>query len=166
MSTSTPLKARVSVLGAPHVGKKTLVEGYMCKYFKGSTGPTEYVMHICTNKGPVELTMFCMRDIKDVPEEFILRCDGHIMMSDVTDENMHTLFKKRYIDLIDCIGVANRVPIINFFNKIDVTNRSTYIFDSSVPSFDISAKTTSGVNDALTCVLRRIFCEPNLLICM
>jgi len=161
------LKARISVIGSAQVGKKTLVEGHMCKYFKGQSAiSSEYVMRVCTNKGPVELTMFCINGAKDVSESLVKGCDGHIIMSDVTDENMHTLFKKRYIDLIDCLGLNNRTTIVNFFNKIDVTNQTTYIFDSSVPSFDISAKTTSGINDALTYVLRKMFEEPNLLICM
>lgn len=161
------LKARVSVIGAPQVGKKTFVEGYMCKYFKGlDAGSNEYVMNISTNKGLIELTMFCTNGAKDVSDSLVKGCNGHIIMSDVTDENMHTLFKKRYIELIDCLGLNNRVPIVNFFNKTDVTNRATYIFDSSVPSFDISSKTTSGINDALTYVLRRSLGEPNLLICM
>jgi len=159
-------KARVSVIGAAQVGKKTFVEGHMCKYFKGqsvATEPPEYVMHVSTNKGPIELTMFCINSVKDVS---VKGCDGHIIMSDVTDENMHTLFKKRYIELIDCLGLNNRTPIVNFFNKTDITNQPTYIFDSSVPSFDVSSKTTSGINEALTIFLRRVLDEPNLLICM
>jgi len=163
---SAQQKARISVIGAAQVGKKTFVEGYMCKYFKGqmvSTDPPEYVMQVSTNKGPIELTMFCINSVKDVS---VKGCDGHIIMSDVTDENMHTLFKKRYIELIDCLGLNNRTPIVNFFNKTDVTNQVTYIFDSSVPSFDISSKTTSGINEALTIFLRRVLDEPNLLICM
>ena len=169
MSMSTTLKARVSVIGAPQVGKKTLVEGHMCKYFKGTSTEFdlgEHTFSVYTNKGPVELTMFIAQNVKDVSKERVKACDGHIIVSDVTDENMHTLFKKRYIDLIDCLGVNTRATIINFFNKTDVTHVPTYIFDSSVPSFDISAKTTSGINDALTVVLRRVFNEPNLLICM
>ena len=166
---SIQLKARVSVIGAPRVGKKTLAEGYVCKYFKGvrTEGDLgEYTCSIYTNKGAVELTMFTARDVKNVPEELMRACGGHIIMSDVTDENMHTLFKKRYIDLIDCLGVNTRAVIVNFFNKTDVTHIPTYIFDSSVPSFDISAKTTSGINDAITDVLRRVLNEPNLLICV
>lgn len=164
---SAQQKARVSVIGAAQVGKTTFLEGHMCKYFKGqacvSSETPEYVMQVSTNKGPIELTMFEARDIKDVS---VKGCDGHIIMSDVTDENMHTLFKKRYIELIDCLGLNNRTPIVNFFNKTDVTNQPTYIFDSSVPSFDISSKTTSGINEALTIFLRRVLDEPNLLICM
>ena len=167
---SAQQKARVSVIGAAQVGKTTFLEGHMCKYFKGqacvSSETPEYVMHVSTNKGPIELTMFETRDIKDVPEELIKGCNGHIIMSDVTDENMHTLFKKRYIELIDCIGLKTRAPIVNFFNKTDITNQVTYIFDSSVPSFDISSKTTSGINEALTIFLRRVLDDPNLLICM
>jgi hypothetical protein len=167
MTTSPIFFARISVIGSAQVGKKTLVEGHMCKYFKGqSASSTEYVMRVCTNKGVVELTMFTAQNVKDVSKELIRGCDGHIIMSDVTDGNMHTLFKKRYIDLIDCLDSNKRATIVNFFNKTDVTNQTTYIFDSSVPSFDISAKTTSGINDALTYVLRKVFEEPNLLICM
>lgn len=167
MTTPPTFFARVSVIGSAQVGKRTFVEGHMCKYFKGSNekNPLEYVMRVCTNKGVIELTMFCINGTKDVPKALIRSCNGHIIMSDVTDENMHTLFKKRYIDLIDCLGVNTRSPIVNFFNKTDITNQPTYIFDSSVPSFDISAKTTSGINEALTYVLRKVFEEPNLLIC-
>jgi hypothetical protein len=169
MSSKTQLKACVSVIGAPQVGKKTLVEGHMRKYFKGELVEGDlgkHTFHIYTNKGLIELTMFIVQNVKDVPKERMKECDGHIIMSDVTDENMHTLFKKRYIDLIDCLGTNTRKTIVNFFNKTDVTYVPTYIFDSSVPSFDISAKTTSGINDALTSVLRRVFNEQNLLICM
>lgn len=169
MSSRTQLKVRISVIGAPQAGKKTLVEGHMCKYFKGELVEGdlgEHAFSIYTNKGLIELTMFIVQNVKDVPKERMKECDGHIIMSDVTDETMHTLFKKRYVDLIDCLGANTRKTIVNFFNKTDVTNIPTYIFDSSVPTFDISAKTTSGINDAITSVLRGVLNEPNLLICM
>ena len=159
----------IGVVGGTQVGKKSLVEDYICKYFNGrkiKSDPlaNEYIATIVTNVGPVKVLMTIINDVKSVTIELLKGVDCFIIVSDVSDSNMHTLFKTMCTELIHHLG--NTISIINCFNKTDITCVDTYIFDSSAPTFDISVKTTSGINDMLTYILRSVLKKERLLICM
>jgi len=158
----------VGIIGSPRVGKTSLVKDYICKYFNGrkieSDDHHKYVATITTNVGPVKVTMSIIKDIKSASIDLLKGIDCFIIVSDVSDSNMHELFTNQCTELTYCLG--NKILIINCFNKIDITKVDTYIFDSSVPTFDISVKTTSGINAMLTYILRCVLKMDRLLICM
>lgn len=164
---SEPLRASLCIVGGKQVGKRALVEDYICKYFNGHKTSDdgakldEYTATIMTNAGPISLEVTVMRDIKD---NTVKKYDTFIIVSDVTDHNMHTMYIKWHSDLTYCFGY--KVFIVNCFNKTDIHSVPTYVFESSAPAFDISAKTTSGINDMLTCILRTALNQERLLICM
>ena len=160
-------RLHVGIIGGAQVGKKSLAEDYMCKYFNGNkieNSCDEYTATIGTTTGPVKVHMSIIHDIKGSSTESLKDIDCFIIVSDVSDSNMHILFKTQCDDLTYCLG--NKILIINCFNKTDITWAGTYIFDSSAPTFDISVKTTSGINDMLTYILRRVLKMDRLLICM
>ncbi len=161
-------RLHVGIIGGAQVGKKSLVEDYMCKYFNGlkieNDNYHKYIATIGTTIGPVKATMSIIDDIKGTSIESLKDIDCFIIVSDVSDSNMHILFKTQCDELTYCLGV--NTLIINCFNKTDITVGDTYIFDSSVPTFDISVKTTSGINAMLTYMLRRVLQKGRLLICM
>ena len=183
---SERLHIRIGIVGGKQVGKRSLAEEYMCKYFNGYKSnesnetnesnesnesnekkpkevdaQDEYRSTIVTNVGPIMVEITVIRDIK---KNGVTDHDAFIIVSDVTDEKMHTMYTKWHNDLTYCLG--HRVLIINCFNKTDVSSVPTYIFESSAPAFDISTKTTSGIYDMLTYILRRVTKKENLLICM
>jgi GTPase SAR1 family protein len=168
---SEQLTIRIGVVGGEKVGKRSLVEDYICKYFNGrklgdskeeeTNDPDKYSATIVTNVGPIIVEITVIRDIK---KHGITPHDAFMIVSDVTDRDMHTIYVKWYTDLTYCLG--HRLFIVNCFNKTDISTVPTYIFESSAPAFDISAKTTSGINDTLTYILRNMTEKENLLICM
>lgn len=170
LNTNEQLKTRLVFVGAPKVGKRMLVENFICKYFNGrkvedKTG--EYVAKMITNVGAVELSISIMTNFDDVNASFELdkrENSCYIIVSDVSDKNMHVLFKKWYDDITQCLGEGCNLFMVNCFNKTDIHNIPTYIFDSSVPTFDVSARTTSGIDNMLTFILRRLLKRDDTLI--
>ena len=168
---SEQLTIQIGVVGGEKVGKRTLVEDYICKYFNGikmnelngskEESPDKYRATITTNTGTIIVEITVIRDIK---KQGVTPHDAFMIVSDVTDRNMHTIYVKWYTDLTYCLG--HRVFIVNCFNKTDISTVPTYIFESSAPAFDISAKTTSGIYDTLTYILKQTTKKENLLICM
>jgi GTPase SAR1 family protein len=157
------LRLRVGIVGGQQVGKRTLVEKYICEYFNGrKTEGGTYEATIVTNMGPVALTMTVIRDSSR--EALSIKNDVYIIVSDVSDKNMHKLYSKWHTDLTYLFG--HRTFIVNCFNKTDITVVPTYVFESSAPAFDVSAKTTSGINEMLTHILRTVFDKERLIICM
>jgi GTPase SAR1 family protein len=159
----------IGVVGGTQVGKKSLVENHICKYFNGRKITSdhlasEYIATIVTNIGPVKVNISIINDVKSVSTDSLKDIDCFIIVSDVSDSNMHKLFKTMCTELIHHLG--NNISIINCFNKTDITCVDTYIFDSSAPTFDISVKTTSGINDMLAYILRSVLKKERLLICM
>ena len=158
------IRVRIGIVGGKQVGKKSLVEEYICKYFNGTKESSEsdkYKASIVTNVGTISTELSVIRDVKNSD---LNGHDAFIIVSDVSDSNMHTIYIKWHSDLTYCLG--HRIFIINCFNKTDISNVPTYVFESSAPAFDISVKTTSGINNMLTFVLRKITKRDNLLIFM
>lgn len=153
----------IGIVGGVHVGKKALVEEYICKYFNGTKedGTERYMATIMTNVGRVSLKASIIRDVKS---HNLKGYDAFIIVSDVSDKKMHTTYIKWHSDLTYHLG--HRTLIINCFNKTDISSVPTYVFESPSPTFDISVKTTSGIDDMLTYILRRVTKKENLLICM
>ena len=157
------LQLRVGVVGGRQVGKRKLVEEYICKYFNGhKTEDGTYEATIVTNMGTVALTATIIRDSSR--EALSIKNDVYIIVSDVSDKNMHKLYSKWHTDLTYLFG--HRTFIVNCFNKTDITVVPTYVFESSAPAFDVSAKTTSGINEMLTHILRTVFDKERIVICM
>lgn len=170
MDTIMVQKVYIALVGDKDVGKTSLATDFICKYFNGNKLEEDatnerYISTIKTNMGTVEMNIITSNDFKQLETiESLKEIDCYIIMSDVSNENMRAFFKKWYTEIVYNNGYNSF--IINCFNKIDISDRPTYIFDSTLPTFDISVRTTSGIINMLNYVLRDILKKENLLICM
>ncbi len=152
---------KLAIVGDEGVGKKTLLNNcYKHLNFqereKGKgNGNTisenkEYLANLQTSSGIINLNIIIVNNIKETLENI----DCAIIMSDISDANMTLKFKELYEELTSKFGF--NLKIINCFNKIDIKDKDTYIFDTALPSFDISAKNNIGTIEMLMFALKII----------
>ena len=146
---------KLAIVGNAGVGKKTLLNNCYKQFnFQEKakddkfSGNTEYLAILETNIGKVFLKIIIFNEICNIPADI----DCIIIMSDATDPNMAVKFKELYERITRIFGY--NLKIINCFNKTDVKDIDTYIFDTALPSFDISAKNNKGANNMLIFALK------------
>jgi GTPase SAR1 family protein len=153
------LSVKIALVGNEGVGKSTLLNSSICNLFaKGCVkrqSNTNYLGIANTNVGEIELEIIVISEISllsELNKNEQKTIDCAIIMSDISDANIATSFKKWYDEITLYLG--NNVKIINCFNKIDIKDKDTYIFDTALPSFDISARHDTGVCAMITFALR------------
>ena len=154
---------KLAIVGNAGVGKKTLLNNcYKHLNFQEKENAIsenkEYLAKLQTSTGIINLNIIIVNNIKETLENF----DCAIIMSDISDASMTIKFKELYDYLTVKIGY--NLKIINCFNKIDIEDKDTYIFDTALPSFDISAKNNIGAVDMLNFALKIITYSKQLKI--
>ena len=160
---------KLAIVGNGEVGKKTLLnncykhlnfqEKEKENYFSEKNDISknkEYFLILQTSAGVINLNIIIVKNISEINENI----DCAIIMSDISDANMTLKFKELYEDLTAKFGY--NLKIINCFNKIDIKDKDTYIFDTALPSFDISAKNNIGAIEMLTFALKIIVGLPKI----
>jgi GTPase SAR1 family protein len=146
---------KLAIVGDAGVGKKTLLNNcYKHLNFqekgKGNaiSENKEYLANLQISGGIINLNIIIVNNISESFENV----DCAIIMSDISDANMTLKFKELYEELTSKLGF--NLKIINCFNKIDIKDKATYIFDTALPSFDISAKNNIGAIEMLMFALK------------
>ena len=152
----------VAIVGDSGTGKHTLINNFLSKYFKQDKDDNTIIK---TNYGNVVLKISIINDstnIQNLTNKDTLDCA--VIVTDVTNNNLTRSFESWYTALTNHLG--NKLVVINCFNKIDVKGVDTYTFDTALPSFDVSARMTSGIIEMIIFMLKLFTKKNNLLIFM
>jgi GTPase SAR1 family protein len=153
------LDIKIGIVGDKGVGKQSLMDNFLLKYFETDL---EKNIIINTNCGQIKLRMSFASDHADASKLRANDIDCAIIMSDVSNKHLTKSVEGWYNALIKEMG--NKLVIINCFNKIDIKDVDTYVFDTSLPSFDVSTKTNVGIIEMLLFILRLFSKKQNLLV--
>jgi len=141
----------IAIVGNKGAGKTTLLNNCLCKSYTVKRKEEDYCeLLVKSNAGSVLLNVSLVSDVSTLIGKVI---DVAIIISDVSNANMAIEFNKLYEKTEKCIG-HNNLKIVNCFNKTDIKDKDTYIFDTALPTFDISAKKNEGIHKMLTFILK------------
>lgn len=141
----------IAIVGYKGAGKSTLLNNCLSKNYTVKHKEEDYCELILkTNTGSVLLNVTATSDVSTLIGKVF---DVVIIISDVSNANMAVEFNALYERTERCLGYSN-FKIVNCFNKTDIKDKDTYIFDTALPTFDISAKNNKGVHEMLEFIVR------------
>jgi tRNA U34 5-carboxymethylaminomethyl modifying GTPase MnmE/TrmE len=140
----------IAIVGNKGAGKSTLLNNCLCKSYTVNRKEDDYCeLLVKTSAGSVLLNVSVVCDVSTLVGKVI---DVVIIISDVSNANMAIEFNKLYAEVVFTLG--SNLKIVNCFNKTDIKDKDTYIFDTALPTFDISAKKNEGIYKMLMFILK------------